>query len=165
MPEEIDRTEIAPKCVKDQCEIDPEQNRMSEPRELHHQEEHEQADNEILGGVGALPPDRDVFVFVQEIYKRIEADADVERDERVIGARRQPGIEVALPVHEQYLQDERDRHHARDQLLRTAVARVEIPDQPDELDQRKDQDQIADRRDALDPTDAHVGRRSSWRLP
>ncbi len=69
MPEEIDRAEIPPERIDDEDDVDPEQHRVSEPRELHHQQEHEQPDDEILLCVGALPLDRDLFELEVEMMK------------------------------------------------------------------------------------------------
>ena len=142
MPEEIERAEIAVQRVDDEDDVGPEQHRVREPRQLHHQQEHQQADDEILLRVGALRVDRDAFEFEAEIEERVDADADIERDDGMVGDRRQPFVEIALLVHEQDLQDQRDREQARDQLLRAAEAGVEVPDQPDELDQREDESQV-----------------------
>ena len=51
---------------------------MREPRQLHHQQEHQQADDEVLPGVGALPLDRDVLELEEEIDEGIDADADID---------------------------------------------------------------------------------------
>jgi hypothetical protein len=94
------------------------------------------------------------------MHEGVEANTDVEHNDRVIGARRQVRIQVALLIHEQDLQDQRDRHHARDELLRSAGPSVKVPDQPDELDQRDNKDQIAETDDALELIGAHVRHRS-----
>ena len=60
----------------------------------------------------------------------------------MVGGGGQPFVEIVLLVHEQELQDQRGRHHARDQFLRAAEAGVEKPDEPDDLDQREDKRQI-----------------------
>ena len=150
MPEEIDRAQIAPERVDDEDDVGPEQDRMGEPRQLHHQQEHQQPDDEILLRVGALRVDRDALELEIEIDEGIGADADVEGDQEMVRDRRQPFIEIARLIHEQDLQGQRDRQHVRDQLLPAALAGVEEPDQPDELDQREDEDQIAQRGVFLD---------------
>ena len=61
MPEEVERAQISPQRVDDHHEVDPEQNRVGEARQLHHQQENEQADDEILRRPGALAVDRDLF--------------------------------------------------------------------------------------------------------
>ena len=110
MPEEIDRAQIAPERVDDQDDIGPEQDRMREPRQLHHQQEHQQADDEILLRERALRIDRDALELEIEIDEGIDADAEIERDEEMVGDRRQPFVEIVLLVHEQDLQGQRDRH-------------------------------------------------------
>ena len=81
MPEEIDRAQVALQRVEDENDVGPEQDRMGEPRQLHHQQEHQQADDEILLRVGALPVDRDFLEFPPEVPEGVEANADVERDD------------------------------------------------------------------------------------
>ena len=93
---------------------------MREPRQLHHQQEHQQPDDVILLREGALRVDRDAFELEIEIDEGIDADADIDRDQQMVGDRRQPFVEIVLLVHEQDLQDQRDRHHVRHQLLRAA---------------------------------------------
>ncbi len=145
MPEEIDRAEIPPKRVEDENDVGPEQHRMCQPRQLHHQQEHQQADEEVLRGVGSLPPDRDLFELAVEMDESVDADADIDRNDDVVGGARQEFVEIAVLVHEQDLQDQRDRHHIRDELLRAAGAGPEIPDQPSCLDHCEDEDDVSQR--------------------
>ena len=84
--------------------------------------------------VRALPPDRDLLELAVEVDEGVDADADVDRDDDVVGGARQQFVEIAVLVHEQDLQDQRDRHHVRDQFLRAAEAGVVVPEQPDSLD-------------------------------
>ncbi len=97
MPEEVDRAEISPERVDDEDDVGPEQDRMGEPRQLHHQQEHQQPDDEILLRVGALRIDRDPLELEIEIDEGIDADADIDRDQRVVGDRRQPFVEIVRP--------------------------------------------------------------------
>jgi hypothetical protein len=155
MPEEIERTEVSPQRVGDHHHVDPEQSRMRQPRQFHDQEEHQQPDDEVFSGVGALTPDRDLLELAQKIEESVQADADIDGDDDVVYARRQPFVEIVLLVHEQDLHDQGDRQQARYQLLRSTEAGVKIPDQPDELDQREGEQQIAERDVALERVAGH----------
>jgi hypothetical protein len=62
----------------------------------------------------------------------------------MIGDRRQEFVEVILLIHKQDLQDQSDRHHMSNKLLRSTQTCVVIPDQPAELDQREDKAQVAE---------------------
>ncbi len=136
-------------------------------RQFHHQEEHQEADDVILLREGALGVDRDPLVFLEEVIEGVGSDADVDGDDDVVGDRRQPRIEIVIAVHEQDLQDQRDRQQTRHQLQRAAEAGVEVPDQPDELDRREQEDQVVEIDLAFEPShDAfpHVGEFFNARL-
>jgi hypothetical protein len=83
---------------------------MGDARQFHHQQKNEQTGNEILSGVGALPPDRDLFVFHPEMIKGINADGGVTRDKDMIHHRRQALVKIILLIHEQDLHEQGDRH-------------------------------------------------------
>src|SRR5205085_2955062 len=119
-----------------------EQNGIDDPRQLHDQEEHKKADNEVVTRVRPLTINYDIFEFVPEIIKGITTDADISGNNDAIGPGRQPSVEIALLIHEKNLQDQRDRHDMRNELLRPAKSCVVVPDQPDELDQRENEDQV-----------------------
>ncbi len=148
MPEEIDRTEVTPQRVEDEDDVGPEQHRMRQARQFHHQQEHQQADDKVLRGVGPLPPDRDLFELAVEMDESIDADRDIDRDDDVVGGTRQEFVEVAVLIHEQDLQDQRDREDVGDELLRTAGAGPEVPDQPDGLDHCEDENDVSQRQHA-----------------
>jgi len=67
MPEEVEptRKQVAVKRIDDHHDIGPEQDRMVKTRQLHHQQEHQQADDEILCRVGTLAVDCDPIIFEQ----------------------------------------------------------------------------------------------------
>ena len=69
VPEEIDRTEIAPHGVDHQDHVHPEQIGVDDPRQFHHQEEYEQSHDEVRPGVGALAPDGDLLVLAHEMIE------------------------------------------------------------------------------------------------
>ena len=118
---------------------------MREPRQLHHQQEHQQPDDVVVLRERALRVDGDAFELVVEIDEGDGADAEIDGDQQMVGDRRQPFVEVVLLVHEENLQGERDRHHPRDELQRPAETGIEEPDQPDELNRRQDERQIIER--------------------
>ena len=138
---------------------------MGQPRQLHHQEEDQQADDEILPGKGALGVDGDAFELKQEIDEGINADADIRRHEQMVEGGGQKFIEVILLIHEQDLQDQRDRHHMRDEFLRAAVAGVVEPDQPNELDQREDEDRASQSDEVLQAIGHDFATPADARLP
>ena len=157
MPEEVEpaRKHVAVERIDDHHDIGPEQDRMGKTRQLHHQQEHQQADDEILPRVRALAVDRDPIVFEQEVHERIGGDRDVERDEDMVDRRRQPLVQVALLVVKQDLQDQGERDQARGKLQRAAETRVEVPDQPDGEDQRDREYQVTDIDVTSDPVNQH----------
>ena len=155
MPEKIERAQISEHRIEHEHEIDPEQSGVGQPRQLHHQQEHEQADDEILPRVGTLPPDRDVFVLKQEVDEGIDADGDVEDHQYVVHGLGQPLVEQIVLVHEQDLQNQRDRQQPGDQFLRAAVAGVAVPHHPHEHDQRNGKGQILEIDVALEPVTRH----------
>jgi len=155
MPEEVERTQVSEHRVEYEREVDPEQRGMGQPRQFHHQQEHEQADDEILGRIGTLPPDRDVFVLIQEVDEGIDTDADVDCHQYVVDDGGQPPVQKLLLGHEQDLQDQCDRQQPGYQFLRAAVAGVAIPDHPDEQDQRKNKGQVLEIGVALEPVTQH----------
>ena len=67
----------------------------------------------------------------------VSANPDIDGDENVVRHRRQRFVEIAVPIHEQDLQGQRERSRAS-QFLTAAEAGVEEPDQPAELDRRED---------------------------
>ena len=69
---------------------------MREPRQLHHQQEHQQPDDEILLREGALRIDRDALELEVEIDEGVDADADIDGDDEVVDDRRQPFVEIVL---------------------------------------------------------------------
>ncbi len=142
MPEEIDRTEKAPERVGDHEHIGPEQYGMREPGQLHHQQENQQPDDVVVLRERSLRIDRDPFELIVEMNESPCADAEIDSDQDMVRERRQPFVEVVLLIHEENLQSERDRHHARDEFQRSAEAGVEEPDQPGALNRRQDKDQI-----------------------
>ena len=87
MPEEIDRAEIAPQRVEDEDDVGPEQHRMREPRQLHHQQEHQQADDEVLRACRS-PAARSRSPRTRDRSDEgVDADADIDRDDDVVGER------------------------------------------------------------------------------
>ena len=129
---------------------------MSETRQLHHQQEHQQADNEILLREGPLTVDGDPVVFEQEVHERIDVDRDIERDEDMVDHRRQSRVQVALLVLHQDLQHQGDRDESRGKLQRAAGTRVEVPDQPNEEDRRDRKYQVTEIYKDSDPIIPHI---------